>query len=359
MISKDDLNIVPIERAFTIPANWYFSSELYQLEQLQLFSGNWIYVGHRNQLKKTSSLTLQIGKEPIIVFENKSGEIKAFINVCRHRGGPLCLRRGSKDVLQCQYHGWTYTSEGDLRGVPEFDRVELFDKSDFKLVELDVFEWSGLLFIRTQSDTFNDIKQTCAHIQSEIGSIDLSRFEFSERVSYPIHCNWKVYIDNYLEGYHIPHVHPELNKLLDYRTYRTKTAAFHSLQYSQFKEGDSIYGSGNADDQAFYYFLYPNCMLNILPSRLQVNIVEPVDEQHCIVHFDYFYDRAEYDDARILADKNYSEFVQKEDEDICEQVQKGLQSQTYHQGRFSVKQEQGVYHFQSLLKQNYSKLLSR
>ncbi len=354
-----DLDIQAIERAFTIPSKWYVDEAFFKWEKQHVFSSNWVYATHRNQLKKNNgSLSLQVGTEPVLIFEHKSGAIKAFINVCRHRGGPLCLRKGSKDVLQCQYHGWTYTSEGELRGVPEFDRVELFDKSDFKLIELPVFEFQGLIFVKASTGScFNNIHQTFSQIAEDLGNLSVSHFEFSERVSYPIACNWKVYIDNYLEGYHIPHVHPELNKLLDYRTYHTQTFEFHSVQQSGFREGESVYKSGSDNDRAFYYFLFPNCMLNILPSRLQVNVVEPVDAQHCIVHFDYFYDRRFYDDARISADKEYADFVQKEDQEICEQVQRGLGSSTYNQGRFSVKQEQGVYHFQTLLKKNFKHLL--
>jgi choline monooxygenase len=354
-ILPEDLEIQAIERASTIPAYWYYNHELFEWEKQQIFSRNWIYATHRSQLKKSNGSThLFVGNEPIIIFEHKSGSVKAFINVCRHRGGPLCLRKGSKDVLQCQYHGWTYTSEGELRGVPEFDRVELFNKSDFTLIELPVFEFQGLVFVNIKSNnSFNAIQTTCLDIEHDLGSLQLSHFEFSERVSYPLACNWKVYIDNYLEGYHIPHVHPELNKLLDYRTYQTKTFDFHSLQQSRFKDGESVYKSGSDEDQAFYYFIYPNCMLNILPSRLQVNVVEPVDAQHCVVHFDYFYDHRFYDETRIQADKAYADFVQKEDQAICEQVQRGLRSASYHQGRFSVKQEQGVYHFQTLLKKNF------
>ena len=344
-----DFSNEPIERAKTIPSHWYTSPEFYQNEIKKIFNSNWVFATHKNQLEQTSEIRVKVGTEPIIIILNENQEIKAFYDVCKHRGGPLCIRIGTKSVLQCQYHGWTYTSDGHLRGVPEFDRVELFDKKDFGLTANETFEFMGLIFVNLNSvDSGNNIQAIKSEVIADISPIDFSTYQFQKRISYPINCNWKIYIDNYLEGYHIPHVHPELNKLLDYRTYKTRTSKWHSLQYSQLKAEDSFYGK--PDDMAFYYFIFPNCMLNILPGRLQTNFVEPIDAEHCIVHFDYYYDKSVYDTERIQQDIDYSEFVQREDEDICQQVQVRLHSSSYSQGRFSVKCEQGVYHFQQLLK---------
>lgn len=356
-INLSELSIKPIEVSQTIPSYWYTEPSVLEFEFDSIFYTQWIYVGHRNQLLKNGNqLNIKIGNEPVLIIENDLGELKAFYNVCKHRGGPLCLRKGSKSVIQCQYHGWTYTSDGHLRGVPEFDRVELFDKKDFGLTPISVAEFQGLIFVSLAENPSKSFREFSAEIANDIAPIDLSKFSFIERVSYPVKCNWKIYIDNYLEGYHIPHVHPELNKLLDYRTYKTQVSKWHSLQHSNFKETESFYGT--AADKAFYYFIYPNCMLNILPGRMQTNRVEPTGANSCIVHFDYFYDLEQYSANRIAQDKAYSESVQKEDEEICEQVQIGLGSKSYSQGRFSVKCEQGVYHFQSLIKQDFLKKLN-
>lgn len=340
----------PIEQAKTIPSTWYYDSSVFEHEKRTIFEHNWIFVAHKNRITQSSGfLKTMIGDEPILVIEQESGVIKTFIDVCKHRGGPLCLRKGSRSMLQCQYHGWTYTSDGKLRGVPEFDKVELFNKQDFGLTEIETVLFSDLVFVRLkQTENSNDIQKTLTEIQREIHPIQVENYTFHSRVTYAVACNWKIYIDNYLEGYHIPHVHPELNKILDYRNYKTKLSDWHSLQYSNFKEDASLYG--NPDQQAFYYFIYPNCMLNILPGRLQTNSIEPISPESCLVHFDYYYDINQYDDQKIKEDQEFSEFVQKEDEEICEAVQKRLKSSFYNQGRFSVKCEQGVWHFQQLIK---------
>ena len=176
---------------------------------------------------------------------------------------------------------------------------------------------------------------------------------FAEHVEYDVRCNWKVYVDNYLEGYHLPFVHPELCNLLDYQQYVTETFDQYSLQFSPFTGKDNVYTGGQGE--AFYYFIFPNFMLNILPGRLQTNIVLPVSHDRCKVLFDYYYDDAASPAAKKLIrdDLDYSDKVQKEDIEICELVQRGLESRAYDKGRFSVEMEQGVYHFQCLLKQAY------
>jgi hypothetical protein len=126
-----------------------------------------------------------------------------------------------------------------------------------------------------------------AGIAARLASRSLAAWRFHRRVGYEIACNWKVYVDNYLEGYHVPHIHPELNRMLDYRSYRTETARWHSLQHSPLDSGDELYGRG----EALYYFVWPNTMLNILPDRLQTNRVVPLGTDRCRVEFDYFYPR--------------------------------------------------------------------
>lgn len=164
-----------------------------------------------------------------------------------------------------------------------------------------------------------------------------------------------MYVDNFLEGYHIPIVHPGLAKLLDYREYVTEPHPWYSLQFSPFKKSENLYQT--QDGKAYYYFLFPNMMLNILPGRLQTNIVRPLPVDKTEVVFSYFYDNIGLAEQKgiIRDDSAYSQKIQEEDIEICELVQRGLQSRAYDKGRFSVKREQGVYHFQSLLKNVFRK----
>lgn len=343
----------PIERAFTVPSDWYHNQEVFDFEREVIFSKNWQYIGHQDQLKETGDVVhALIAGNPILVIRTKNEGIRGFFNVCKHRGGPLAVKKGTTTVLQCQYHGWTYLTDGSLRGVPDWNLVELFDEKDFGLEPVELSFWKGLIFARIESGGV-DLEKTLEGIAERIAPIALEHLEFYREDVYDIVCNWKVYVDNYLEGYHIPIVHSELANLLDYKEYVTEAYPMYSLQHSPFKTEDNVYQV--EEGEAFYYFLFPNMMLNILPGRLQVNLVEPVSTNRCKVYFWYFYDDiAAKEKAGIIKDDvDYSEVIQQEDIEICEAVQRGLQSKAYDKGRFSVKRELGVYHFQSLLKSQF------
>lgn len=358
-IPPEELKQKPIEQAQTIPSDWYHSESIFRFEKEGLFSSYWQLACHEDQLSETGDFhQLEVAGNPLLLVRDGEGHINAFYNVCKHRGGPVAVKQGTTSVLQCQYHGWTYLLDGSLRGVPHFKKVDLFDKKDFGLEPVKLQNWEGLLFVSLDNkiqavDTFlNGILET-------IAPIDLSKFTFVKKQSYITDCNWKVYVDNFLEGYHIPIVHPELAKLLDYGAYETDTSEWYSLQHSPFKNKNNLYNSSNG--RAYYYFIFPNIMLNILPGRLQTNIIRPLSPGKTEVIFNYYYlnpDKPEVQKV-IKEDIAYSHNIQQEDMEICELVQKGLQSKAYDKGRFSVEREKGVYHFQSLLKRELARTLNK
>jgi len=313
MFNKEDLKIKPIERAETIPANWYFDEKIFKFERKVVFSNSWQYAGHIDQLKdKSNTVQIEIAGNPVIIFKNDENNIVGFHNVCRHRGGPLKINNsGSKSVLQCEYHGWTYKLDGELRGMPRFNRVELFDKSEYCLAPVKTEVWEGLIFINLNDETlpvYNDLSK----IPSEISPTNLKDKKFYKTIEYNVKCNWKIYIDNYLEGYHLPYVHPELCDFLEYREYKTEVSELYSLQFSPINNEKNFYrGEGGA----YYYFIYPNLMLNILPGRLQTNRIIPISEKETLVVFDYFYDDIETSEGlgSIGKDISTSDKIQFED----------------------------------------------
>ena len=353
VLERNELNQPPIEKAETIPSSWYHSESMFELEQQALFSSFWQLAGHHDEISDTGdTLTLEVAGNPLLLVRDQHDKINAFYNVCKHRGGPVAVKEGTNSVLQCQYHGWTYLLDGSLRGIPHFKKVELFDKKDFGLEPVRMQDWQGLLFV-SLSDDIDPLSQFLDGIAERIAPIDLSNFSFVEEQSYLIDCNWKVYVDNFLEGYHIPIVHPELANLLDYNEYQTDTSEWYSLQHSPFQDGDNLYES--EDGQAFYYYIFPNIMLNILPGRLQTNVIRPISPTKTEVIFKYYYANPEKS-KMIKDDIAYSNKIQDEDIEICELVQKGLESKAYDKGRFSVDREQGVYHFQTILKRELSNI---
>jgi choline monooxygenase len=357
LIDPNDLIIHPLERSETIPSSWYTDPAIFDIERDTVFGSSWQFVGLSNRLEHPGSRVLaQIGIEPIIIVRGKDQLIRAFYNVCRHRGGPLATEDGCANMLHCQYHGWTYTLDGMLRGVPDFDRVELFDKKDFGLVPIEIKEHHGLLFVAHNTPTL-PLSSLLEGATERITNVDLSTLKFYTRVVYQVKCNWKIYVDNYLEGYHVPIVHPELMRIYDFNAYITETREHYSFQQSPLAESELLYSKNlkpGMSREALYYWIWPNLMLNLLPGRLQTNLVRPVTADSCEVIFDYYYDDSlsEHSQQLINDDLAFSDMVQKQDIDICEHVQRGVSSRSYDRGRFSTKRENAVHHFQSLLKRS-------
>ena len=317
-----------------------------------VFTPSWQLVCHQSRLSGTGDhVVTTIAGLPLLVVRSDEATIRAFHNVCRHRAGPVasCDGKGAT-ALRCRYHGWTYGLDGVLRGAPEMGRTPDFDPATIRLPEVRVQVWQGLVFVAAgDAPPFDEF---VAGIDARLGpDRALGGFEFHHRASWDVACNWKVYVDNYLEGYHVPHIHPGLNSVLDYRSYVTETAEWYSFQFSPLDSGDELYGSG----EALYYFLYPNAMLNILPGRLQTNRVLPLGVDRCRVEFDFYYAPAATPEAlaRRAKDIAFSDEVQDEDVAICEDVQRGLASGSYEAGRLNPLRENAVHHFHELLRQAY------
>lgn len=345
----------PLAAATALAANWYTDSAIAAIERSGIFERSWQLVGHVDRLRTPgAAIHLEIAGLPVIAVRGDDGVLRAFHNVCRHRAGPLtACRTAGGTVLRCRYHGWTYGLDGVLRSAPEMDSAADFETRSIRLPKLKIAEWQGLVFAGRSPEMSLDALMT--GITSRIGSDrHLERFAFHRHVDYALDCDWKVYVDNFLEGYHVPHIHPELNRLLDYRSYRTEIAEWNSLQSSPLESVESLYGSGDA----LYYWLWPNTMLNILPGRLQTNRVVPTGTGRCRVEFDFYYAGSDTTGAggqgtQAQADLDFSDIVQLEDVDICADVQRGLASGSYVPGRLNPLRESGVHHFQELLRRAY------
>ena len=350
MIKAKDLKISPLNEAFTIPSHWYYDEKVFKIEKKQVFLKSWHLLGSEKIVKNCGdSVIKEVFNQPIIITRQKDNTIKAFYNVCKHRAGPLLNKSKKIKFFQCKYHGWTYHIDGRLKSIREFKDVKNFNYKDYNLKSLNIRVWQGLIFInfKRHKDNFNLI---LSEISNQIKPIDFSSYTFHKTVSYDIKCNWKTYIDNFLEGYHIPFVHPKLNKLIDYKSYKTELFKNYSLQSAPIDPTLSPYDkSKETGNTAFYYTIFPNILLNIAPGRLQTNVIEPKSANSCTVYFDYYFEKN--DQSLIESDTSFSDEIQLEDIEICERVQKGLESQGYEQGRISPQSEQGLYHFQSILKE--------
>lgn len=355
-LQQADLTPQPLRQARALPACAYSDPEFHAFDAQVIFARTWQFIGRADQVKDPGDhLVAEIAGKPVITVRGNDGVLRAFFNVCKHRAGPLALDNGNTRFLQCRYHGWIYTLEGKLRATHEMQEAEGFEPSGICLDPVYAAEWQGLVFAAV-SDPGVTLATLLDGIAERIAPIELAALSSHARVTYELHCNWKVYVDNYLEGYHLPYVHPQLNKLLDYRNYTTHIAEWYSWQQSPVSGGAGLYAAG----QAQYYFVFPNLMLNILPGRLQINQVIPISQHHCCVFFDYYYADTQSASAKklIADDMNFSDEVQREDIAICERVQQGLESGAYTAGRLSPKRESGVHHFQELVRKAYRQALT-
>jgi choline monooxygenase len=342
---------LPLERARTIPNSWYTSAEVYALERAAVFAQSWQAIGQCEQVHASGSfLTANVAEEPILVVRGEDGVLRAFFNVCRHRAAPVITEEcGSATKLRCRYHGWTYDLAGKLRGTPEFEGVQDFRKEELGLPPVAVDQWGSFVFVhllQPREPLAEFLRPLPAWVDSRGG---FGTLKWHARKSYDLACNWKVYVDNYLDGgYHVNTVHPGLAGVLDYREYRTACAGRTVLQSSPMKAADGAAGRTRTGDLAAYWWVWPNFMLNFYSGVMDTNLVLPLGVDRCRVIFDFYFAEGSSEtfvrDSIAVADQ-----VQAEDMSICEEVQRGLSSRSYTTGRFSVKRENGGYYFHQML----------
>lgn len=337
-----------LAHAAAIDPRPYVDPAWFAIDQARILRPGWQLVGNTGALMAPGDvLVAEVSGASVLVVRQADGALKGFHNVCRHRAGPL-LRESCTGLtrLRCLYHGWSYNLDGRLRAAPEMAEAADFDMAAITLAPVQVETFQGLVFV-SLADAPLPFGALVAGIAERIAPIDMGEMIFERRIVYDVAADWKTYIDNYLEGYHVPHVHPALLPALDYGEYHTELAPWYSLQHSPVKPGVDAYGDG----PMFYYFLWPNTMLNILPGRLQTNRVVADGPGRCRVEFDYYY--TPENRHRAEADIAFTDIVQAEDAQICAEVQRGLASGGYTPGRLSPRREAGVWHFQGLLRAAY------
>tara|TARA_A100001037_G_C15074337_1_gene600993 strand:- start:308 stop:1378 length:1071 start_codon:yes stop_codon:yes gene_type:complete len=345
-----------IARAETLPSKFYTDPHVFQ-QVFNRFGGNWHFAVHRNQLTDCNVIPLKevegLTKEPMLMTVD--GKIRCLSNVCTHRGMLVANEPCSANVLQCPYHGRTFGLDGKFRNMPEFKQVENFPSEIDDLAEFPHGEWNGLLFTTVDGTSFNE---WISPLADRIGWIPMEEFQHdaSRHRDYMIDANWALYVDNYLEGFHIPFVHNDLHGVLAYDEYETELFDGGVLQIGIAKDGeacfelpeDSIdYGKNIA---AYYYWLYPGLMLNFYPWGLSVNVVIPtaVDRTRIVYHGYVWNQEMLGKGAGGDLDK-----VESEDQFVVEATQRGVSSRSYDRGRYSPKMESGVHHFHRILTNNH------
>jgi choline monooxygenase len=344
-----------LDHAWTIPSPWYFDQRIHELEQQSVFAKTWQAVGRGDQVpEKGNFFTADIAGEPIVVTRGDDAQLRAFYNVCRHHAAAVVTEaQGCAKQFRCPYHGWTYGIDGALKGMVEFEGVCNFDRAKNGLVPVKVDTWENFVFVNLDS--------YAAPLQNFLGAIPgivaplqlTKKLTYFDRRVYTLNCNWKVYVDNYLDGgYHVPHAHKGLSSVIEYTKYTIENFERACLQSSPLSS-DAKSEAGVAatrQGRAFYLWIYPNFMINAYEGVMDTNLVLPLGVDKCAVVFDYYF--ADISRKALKQNKasiKVSEKVQDEDVSICDTVQRGLGSRAYVAGRLSVRREAGEHLFHRLL----------
>src|SRR5215510_11098930 len=231
-----------LDNAFTIPSSWYTNADLFQLELSTVFSKSWQFAGRIDQLTRPGRyVTSDIGFEPIVVVRGNDTELRGFYNVCRHHAAAVMTEpEGEASQLRCPYHGWTYSLSGDLKSAPDLGGVSNFDRMSMGLVPVEIRFWKAWVLVKIDTHVVPT---------PDIPELDVNGLHWLERRRYIVECNWKVFDDNYLDGgYHVPHLHKDLDAALDYSEYQIEIGERFCLQWSPYRGGG----------RALYYWIYPN-----------------------------------------------------------------------------------------------------
>jgi len=332
-----------LNEAKTPPASWYLREDVFDLERTAVFATTWQWVTTRDRLRHPGDfLTGQFFDWPYVVVVDAKGELGAYFNVCRHHGTCVAKGQGKTDKLVCPYHGWTYDLSGKLIKAPNAGASRFLRAKDFGLIPIPLLTAGRFIGLG-----FGQEKATPAPVhQAQIASLDDSKYRFVARRSYDMACNWKVFIDNYLDGgYHVPFMHPDLAADLDMKHYRSELLDRAVMQSCHAKADVSQQDrQARVKEKAHYLWVYPNFCLNQYGNWLDTNFVIPTGPDTCRVVFEYFHD-GPIGEHHLEAALKDSDQVQQEDMAICDMVQTGLRSGVYHQGIYAPKFEAPMYRF--------------
>jgi choline monooxygenase len=352
----------PLSEASTIPAPFYTDERIAKLEVQSVFSRTWQWAGRTDQVDRPGKFgTFTVAGEPIVVVRGQDNQLRAFFNVCRHHAAAVVTQpSGTASILRCPYHGWSYDLNGALKGTPEFQGVCNFDRSENGLVPIAVDTWENFVFVNLDPQASSLLK-FLGGLTQRCETLGFSRLYYVDSRIYELNCNWKVFIDNYLDGgYHVPHLHKGLNSVLEYQQYTIENEDRYCLQSSPMTSGsDAEISAARRGDRAYYFWLYPNLMIDCYEGYMDTNLVIPLTVDRCRVIFDFYFDKTgSQHDSYNQQSIEVSNRVQMEDAGICEDVQRGLHSRAYRHGRLSVRREAGEHLFHRLLAEDLKRGLA-
>lgn len=346
-----------IRRAETLPAEYYRDGKYFELAKDRIFAKSWQFIADGENVKDPGQIlpcTALEGylDEPLLLTRDSDNRLHCLSNVCTHRGNLLAEDKCNAANLRCRYHGRRFALDGHYLSAPGFEEAECFPSEKDNLTSVAVEAWGRFIFASIDpayavEDLLEDMKQRLSWLEMDRMKLDAVRSR-----DYHINANWALYVENYLEGLHVPYVHPGLATAIDTKDYRHELHKYSNLQIGIATDSADAFElppeSPDAGEKiaAYYYWLFPNIMFNFYPWGLSMNIVIPqAVDQTKIRYYTYVVDESKLKSCS----PELIEQTEREDQAIVQQVQKGMKSRLYKRGRYAPEWEQNVHHFHRLL----------
>src|SRR6202171_4616067 len=348
--------------AKTLAQRYFISPDVFKQEQEQIFSAQWVLIGHQSQIPRTGDYIIQeVAGDSLIVLRDKDAVVRGFYNVCRHRGTRLCEdASGQVRAIQCPYHAWTYGLDGKLIGAPHMDDVPGFNKAEYSLHAVNLALWEGFIFVNraetrdasTERGGYIPLEQWFAPLAGKFSHWNMSILRSAKRIEYDVRANWKLMFENYSECYHCPGVHPQLQKVSPYDSAENDLAEGPFLGgFMKINQGKSLTMSGNACalfvgdiknlQQVFYYSIFPNMLLSMHPEYVMVHQLWPQSPERTLIVCDWFFhpdafDRPDFNPNDAI---EFWDMTNKQDWHVCELSQQGIASRAYEPGPYSSREK--------------------
>ena len=346
-----------ISIARTLSTSFYLSTSYFEEAKEKIFARCWQWIGDTDQVKDAGSVTPvnlleNYMSEPLLLSHDKNGTLHCLSNVCTHRGNLLVEQPCKLNDIRCKYHGRLFQLNGTFSSMPEFKEVKNFPSADDNLSTLPLYQLGKWLF--TSLQPAHPAAEVFGEMLQRVGWMPFEKFVFRPDVSrdYVVESHWALYCENYLEGFHIPFVHAGLNAVIDYGNYGVELYRFANLQLGIAKDGELAFDLPSSSPDygknvgSYYFWIFPNMMFNFYPWGLSINIVSPLTIHRTKVRFISYV----WDESKLLKGAGGDlHKVELEDEDVVQNVQKGIRSRFYKHGRYSVTRETGTHHFHRLV----------
>jgi choline monooxygenase len=339
----------------TLPWSWYADPAVLRLEHERIFRRFWQYVARADEIAEPGSFhTSRAGDIPVLLARDREGTLRAFLNVCRHRGSIVCKGSGQRETLQCPYHAWTYGLDGRLLAAPRSDREGGFDRDELGLVQLRVDTWGPFVFVNPDSDA-PPLADSLEGVPERIAAagIDVESLRFVSRGETEYDANWKICAENFLECYHCPVAHPGFSAVMDVSpdSYLLDTGSLRMTQHGPPRaEPRGTYDPAGEIERGQFHLLFPGTVVNVMPGRpnLSIGPIVPLEPERTYRFLDYFV-APDADDTWVEEALAFDAQVGAEDRALVERVQAGVRSGLLDEGRLMPQSEQLVAHFQALV----------